>query len=50
MIGKPLVGKTLSSKFQVTIFEESTNKNRGYKYKESYHIPKYLPIVKSIDL
>ena len=39
-----------SSEFQVTTLEKSINKNRVYKYNESYYIPKYLLIVEPTNL
>ena len=44
MMEKTLVGKTPLGEFQVTIPEESINKNRCYKYKESYHSYPKVPI------
>ena len=41
-MGKTLTRKTPPGEFQATTPKESTNKNRGYKYKESYPISKYL--------
>ena len=40
--GKTLASKTPPSKIQVTIHEETTNKNIGYKYKE---LLPYLEVV-----
>lgn len=51
MMGKTIANKTPPSEFQAITPKESTNKNRVYKYKESYPIPKtYLPTVEPTDL
>jgi len=43
-------GQNPTSEFLVITSEKSTNKNRDYKYNESYHNLKYLLTVEPTDL
>lgn len=47
---KTFTGKTLASDYLGHHYEEFTIKDWGYKYTESYFIPKYLPIVEPTNL
>ena len=48
---KPLQAKPYQTNLRSTNTpKESTNQNRDYKYKKSYHIPKHLLIVEPTDL